>query len=844
MAKSFNKPHLRIKGFSESQAYKYPSKTPIKFKKLQRDRNKHGKRIQGLLNKIKEDFQVEKEIELPVEGLYRDDVVYVQFVSPWGFELKFDQLVDNSKKPKYQLLNIQKELSPEIKDEKRNFRYKALVMLNSGGVSHFIKRVNDYLSKNTKYKGEYTKNPVANDLVSNIEDVQVATLKAFWTDGQKFEFPDINREVWWEVWFRKTQDDEHKIIEQLSLIGAEISETKLEFAENSVRLVKATAKQLSESLMLLDNLSELRKPQVLNDFITHDDVTYQDQKEWSEDLFNRTKLHFSENEDDVLVSVFDSGVNNLHPLLKNVIPNQYLETWKPHWGKSDTEPNGGHGTGMAGLVLYGNLTDALANAHDINIYHGVESFKIIHPSEKTEPKLFGVIYRDGCNSLITERPLNKRVFCLAITNDGITDNGRPSSSSSELDNIIFGKLFEGAEPQLFIVSGGNISLNKPEEYPDFNFISSVQDPGQAYNALTVGAYTLMDRLSQDNYQPLAKFGGMSPFNTTSGAWETQWPNKPDIVFEGGNCIIHPSGFVSSHDELSPIGLDSDFRKNLFIPFNGTSSATALASKMAAELKNSYPDFWPETIRALIVHSANWTDEMLKERDFKNSEADRRAILRSVGYGVPNLSDAITSANNSLTLIAEEYISPYRKEKSSIKYNEYHLYKLPWPQDILLHEIAEKDAKITVTLSYFIEPNPGNKQYARSFSYHSHELDFKLIKSGESLNEFKRRISSAAEGVDEDEKPNLKSEDWTIRERIRSKGSIKKDFLETSGAELSDRYYLAVYPKNGWYRTRKKLNKFDSSVRYSLIVTVETIESNVDIYTPVENLIKTAIEVPL
>lgn len=36
--------------------------------------------------------------------------------------------------------------------------------------------------------------------------------------------------------------------------------------------------------------------------------------------------------------------------------------------------------------------------------------------------------------------------------------------------------------------------------------------------------------------------------------------------------------------------------------------------------------------------------------------------------------------------------------------------------------------------------------------------------------------------------------------------------------------------------RKKLEKYDSSVRYSLIVTIEAPEINVDIYTPIRTLI--------
>ena len=60
--------------------------------------------------------------------------------------------------------------------------------------------------------------------------------------------------------------------------------------------------------------------------------------------------------------------------------------------------------------------------------------------------------------------------------------------------------------------------------------------------------------------------------------------------------------------------------------------------------------------------------------------------------------------------------------------------------------------------------------------------------------------------------------------------------------MSRRNILAVYPKNGWYRTRKKLGKIDSMVRYSLIITIETPEQEVDIYTPVFNAVKALVPV--
>ena len=54
-------------------------------------------------------------------------------------------------------------------------------------------------------------------------------------------------------------------------------------------------------------------------------------------------------------------------------------------------------------------------------------------------------------------------------------------------------------------------------------------------------------------------------------------------------------------------------------------------------------------------------------------------------------------------MAEEQITPF----SDGKMNEMHLHELPWPLDVL-RELANTDAQLWVTLSYFIEPNPGTR----------------------------------------------------------------------------------------------------------------------------------------
>src|SRR5690606_10903967 len=113
-------------------------------------------------------------------------------------------------------------------------------------------------------------------------------------------------------------------------------------------------------------------------------------------------------------------------------------------------------------------------------------------------------------------------------------------------------------------------------------------------------------------------------------------------------------------------------------------------------------------------------------------------------------------------------------------------------------------KFKITLSYFIEPNPGNKQYELSASYKSHGLRFKMINPNESLSVFKGRISKSLRGEDY---TGEGSDHWILGSQIRDKGSIHKDIWEGTAADLATRNKIAVYPIGGWWKNRKKLERY-------------------------------------
>ncbi len=135
--------------------------------------------------------------------------------------------------------------------------------------------------------------------------------------------------------------------------------------------------------------------------------------------------------------------------------------------------------------------------------------------------------------------------------------------------------------------------------------------------------------------------------------------------------------------------------------NATSAATAQASFLAGSILADNPMLWSETVRALIVHSAEWTAAMHGHFDGATTRAHRRALFRRYGMGVPNFRRATRSASDALTLIAEDVIHPFDGNGHT---REMHLRALPWPTDELA-SLGDVEVRLRITLSYFIEPNP-------------------------------------------------------------------------------------------------------------------------------------------
>ncbi len=802
-----------------------------------RNRQQHGGQLLQQLGALRPEIEQARS-QQESAGLDEGFGLQVEFESIPDIDLAFESLA--KERSGIELLNVRHEEN----------RTMATIFVPDGKLHILENLVTAYLdeSKDRINEKEGTRKPRNQKLLDAIRNIRVASLKALWTDD--FEvFPQSDDETfWWEVWL-PVRSDRVAVTESFKQLadglGFRIARGQIDFPERTVLQVYGSLGQMQRSALTLNSIAELRRAKETADFF--DSLPPEEQPEWADNLLQRLAVP---NEGDAVpyVCVLDTGVNNGHPLLASSLANGDLHTIEPGWGTND---NQGHGTQMAGLALLGDLTPVLVSGEPVSIHHRLESVKLLdrNHSNGGDPEYHGYLTIQAVSHPEITAPDRQRVFSMAITARDARDRGRPSAWSATVDRLAVDYENQGETHRLFILSAGNVDdSNAWAQYPHSNSTDGIHDPGQAWNALTVGASTDLVHITEpdtDDYQPIAPAGGLSPFSTTSQTWQSHWPLKPDVVFEGGNAAQDAAG-AAWMPSLSLLTTHANIVDRLFTTSNATSAATALAARMAARLMAGYPDLRVETIRGLIVHSAEWSPEMRQQflsNPSNPNKGDVANLVRHCGFGQPDLERALWSVENSLTLICEDSLHPFKREGSKAPtLRDMNLHQLPWPLGEL-EALGEAEVEMRVTLSYFVEPNPSSRGIKSRYRYESHSLRFEVKRAHESEEEFRTRINVAARDADEQTATSSGNDpNWLLGTRNRHRGSLHSDTWKGTAAELASRGVIAVYPVSGWWKTRPKLERFDQTVRYSLIVSILAPEVEVELYSAIENMLVTRVEV--
>jgi hypothetical protein len=592
MADKRQRPHLIITNTARTERFTSPLSGGGQKPIPERARNEHGQYLLQQVRQLEQEAQ-QLGLEQRAFGVDVGNGVFLEFESAPNFELPLQSL--ENKRHRIELVAVREE-------DDKTF---ATVFVPEGKLSHFEKILVDYLEKQT-----LKESPKNQPLVNSISHIRMAAVKALWTDAPSVYPQDNEESIWWEIWLRVGEDREtilNFFREHGQRIGLEIADREIRFPERTVVAARGTKAQLSRSIQLLNCIAELRLVKETAEFFYSLDS--REQRDWIQEALER--IIWPDPDSDIpTVCILDTGVDQAHSLLSPVLAPQDMHTVNPNWGKDDRD---GHGTNMAGLAVYGDLTDLFVSSDPFKISHRLESVKLLRGrGDNNEGALHGDLTREAISRVEIQAPQRKRFVCMAVSAKDNRDRGKPSTWSAVIDSLSSG--FEDETRRLIIVSAGNTEPANYSNYPDSNTTDGIHDPGQSWNALTVGAFTdkdWIDPSTYPNYQVVAPKGDLSPFSCTSAMWGNPWPLKPDVVFEGGNAAHDSFGNV----DTLPISLHLLTTKHCILGrsfdlSNGTSAATALAARIAAQIQTIYPDFWPETTRALIVHSAEWTQAML------------------------------------------------------------------------------------------------------------------------------------------------------------------------------------------------------------------------------------------
>lgn len=540
------------------------------------------------------------------------------------------------------------------------------------------------------------------------------------------------------------------------------------------------------------------------------------------------------------VCVIDSGIQERHQLLRAAVDSAHSKSWVPGESEltADYVTNGGHGTRVAGAVLYPR---EIPKTDQQQAICWLQNARILDRDNALPRGLFLPSVLENIVEYYYART-RTRIYNHSVA--GITPCRTQSMSAwaAAIDKLTW----EKGGDIIFIVAAGNLlpsgtlvtrpSLSRHMQagrhYPDYLLEPSVRiaNPAQSFQALTVGSVAHTD-YQNPPMKSLAAQDRCSAFSCTGlGIWDTI---KPEVVEYGGDYVIDSttSPNFSMPESVCPELVRSTLGGGRAVSADavGTSFAAPKVTHIAAALAAEYPDDSALLYRALIVQSArlpNWANESIEQLYHG---------IRTMGYGIPNFDRAVKNSLHRITLktTGNEYI----------KAKQANVYQVRIPE-FVLRQGEGFDILIEITLSYAAEPRRTRRHRRK---YLSTWLDWNCSKSGEDPDVFLKRVLKEYDQVSPDADEGEGLFDWTLGKRqmrvkpdgssnpmgidgrvkraSRNSGTIQKDWAVVKSFNLREGFCIAVVGHEGWNKDP------EVAVPYSLVVSFEAINSEVPIYGP-------------
>jgi len=576
------------------------------------------------------------------------------------------------------------------------------------------------------------------------------------------------------------------------------------------------------------------------------------------------------------VGIIDSGLQEGHRLLSAAIDGGTSISFVPGDASvADSVVPGGHGTRVAGAVLFGEQVPTSGEARAIC---WLQNARVLDADNRLPERLPAAIALGAAVLRLHSGPRNTRIFNHSVTGRDPCRKTHMSAWAAEIDAL-------SAEYDVLVIqAAGNLPsrsaaprlgieqhLGAGRDYPDYLHEPScrVANPAQSLQALTVGsvAYDVFEEVGKRSFGE-AVHAPSSFSRAGPGIWNVI---KPEVVELGGDwarsgerALPGPANAFPELVRATQGGGPAVARDAV-----GTSFAAPKVTHIAARLQALLPEASTLLYRALIVQSARWpqwaearlkahaierkrcdsqkaklkraqkkaekrgttpSDEVVDETQLAHLAREVTRVLGHIGYGLPSLERATRNSDYRTTLVTMGH--------DTITVGECCLFEVTVPAAIRQH--GEALVLVEVTLSYAATPKRTRR---RPQGYQSVWLDWKTNERGESLASFRARALE-----EEGDREKGKAIPWTLGAKDihgqvkgvrRSSGSVQKDWAVVKLAKFGASFCIAVVAHKG------HSNDSEARANFALAVSFEVVGQEVAIYDHIraeETIEEDAIEI--
>jgi len=510
-----------------------------------------------------------------------------------------------------------------------------------------------------------------------------------------------------------------------------------------------------------------------------------------------------------IVGVIDSGIMEQHKFISPAIKENSRSYVSGDNSTADYVKGGGHGTKVAGAILYPNGISVLESPYKLPCF--IRNIRVLNKDNSLEHR-----YPADLMEEIVEDHYDCNVFNLSINSTIPYKQKHMSTWAAILDKLTYEK------DVLFLVSAGNIEfeairkyLRNGHDYPRYlqEKFCRLANPAQSSFSLTVGSINNAD-YEDENWKSLGSDKEISPYSRIGpGIWNSI---KPDVVEFGGGLVISKNGdfLIKQIKTLSPELIRSTLHGGSSLGRDdvGTSFASPKVAHIAATLKKIYPEEGTNLIRAFIAQGSRLPKDFFY--------VPTKASIQFFGYGLSSIARALNNTEYRITF--------YNTGKIST--DEAHLYMLKIPESIR-NQGDEYEILIEVTLAFTAQVR---RTRQKTKSYLGTWLDWTSSKLDESYDAFTQRCLVFEDDRligNEQEEESGRVIPWKIRERgnwgsvrdfNRNNNSLQKDWAIVKSFELPEEMCFAVRGHKGWDRNKNE-------IPYAIVVSFEILSAAIPIY---------------